>query len=595
MNSAAVSRFFRERPFLIALCFALLVFIAKAVRDGMGLQENFATKGNDDIMRLVTVRDWLAGQGWFDSTQYRILPPEGMPLHWSRYIDAGIAAIILPLTLFVPMELAEQIAVTIWPTLIFILNLFVIAYGTRRLFGTWAACSAMLCMVFWPLTGDLHSGAGNLDHHNVQMLMMSIVALAIVWPERAVRAGLIGGVAAAFSITVGLESLPFVVCAGALVLINAILSGTQHGRQLLLSFCAALGASSIVFWLGQTVPSELFNPACDRLATPTLALVGIAVVASVLPFMFGRLLSKPLLQISATVALTAIGVLIAWPLLSPCLGGPYGQLPQEVQDLISGKITEAKPILVYGVERPGATLVFFLPVIVAVCFGTVLWLKGRHAPQSDESNTAALGPLLVLILAGIAMTFVQMRTVIIAGSVVPIVGGYIISRFLKAYLRERQLTPALVGLAVALSLISPSTIIGPLWPLLRTDNADSSDAGNDCRSYASLNTLNEVPPALVLTHINFGPALIWATHHFGLAAPYHRSPAAFTNGIVPFTFAEEEMESYVRNTGATHLLLCRGYGYESAFVSDLATGGSVDWLRRVVVSNDAQLLFEVLP
>ncbi|MFC6773663.1 hypothetical protein [Methylobacterium gregans] len=29
----------------------------------------------DDAMRLVGVRDLLAGQGWYDNTQYRFLPP----------------------------------------------------------------------------------------------------------------------------------------------------------------------------------------------------------------------------------------------------------------------------------------------------------------------------------------------------------------------------------------------------------------------------------------------------------------------------------------------------------------------------------------
>lgn len=31
----------------------------------------------DDAMRLVQVRDWLAGQSWFDVTQYRLSPPAG--------------------------------------------------------------------------------------------------------------------------------------------------------------------------------------------------------------------------------------------------------------------------------------------------------------------------------------------------------------------------------------------------------------------------------------------------------------------------------------------------------------------------------------
>src|SRR3546814_6246980 len=45
----------------------------------------------DDLMRLAEVRDLIAGQSWFDVTQYRINPAGGGgPMHWSRFIDAQI-------------------------------------------------------------------------------------------------------------------------------------------------------------------------------------------------------------------------------------------------------------------------------------------------------------------------------------------------------------------------------------------------------------------------------------------------------------------------------------------------------------------------
>ncbi len=52
----------------------------------------------DDAMRLVEVRDLLAGQGWYDNVQYRFLPPGGVPSHWSRLVDAPIAGLILAFT-----------------------------------------------------------------------------------------------------------------------------------------------------------------------------------------------------------------------------------------------------------------------------------------------------------------------------------------------------------------------------------------------------------------------------------------------------------------------------------------------------------------
>ena len=122
----------RVDPFAATLVAAIVLVVLRAVLDGRAMQDNFATMDNDDILRLVMVRDFIAGQGWFDMTQYRLLPPQGVVMHWSRYIDAGIAAIIVPLSWLVPIETAEQLAVTIWPTAILGLTVLVIGYGTRR-------------------------------------------------------------------------------------------------------------------------------------------------------------------------------------------------------------------------------------------------------------------------------------------------------------------------------------------------------------------------------------------------------------------------------------------------------------------------------
>ncbi len=368
MSSLPVTRLLRAQPFGLVLGLALIIVIVKAVVDGMNMHENFAGAGNDDIMRLLSVRDWIAGQGWYDVAQYRLLPPDGVSLHWSRYIDVGIAAIILPLSFFVPMDTAEQLAVTIWPTLIMTITVLVAAFGTRRLFGTTAACFAVLCIVFWPLTADLHSGAGNVDHHNIQLLMMMLLAFAVVWPSRPMVAGIVGGVAAAFSLTIGLESLPFIVGAGAVVLLRALFLATPVTSQILVAFCMALMLGSVLFWAGQTAPSQWGNAVCDQLSAPTLSLIGIAAIASILPIAFGRWLPGSWLHLAATVVLTALGIAAVWPLLAGCLDGPYGQLPIALQETISTRISEAKPGLVYAQSHMAPALVSGLKfLLVSFC------------------------------------------------------------------------------------------------------------------------------------------------------------------------------------------------------------------------------------
>lgn len=595
MNSQSALRLLLANPLRAVLVLCIFVVILKATVDGMGMHGNFVPGGNDDIMRMLTVRDWIAGQGWYDVTQYRLLPPDGVSLHWSRYVDVGIAAIIVPLSWFFPMDMAELLAATIWPTLILLLTIFVVGFGTQRVFGKLPACFAVLCVGFWPLTADLHAAPGNLDHHNVQLLVMTVLTFAIIWPSRPVAAGVTGGIAAAFSLAVGLESLPFIIGAGLAFLARSLFVATPVSRKLFVVFCLTLPVASVLLMMGQTAPSQWTAQVCDQLGTPALSLVAVAVVACLIPIAAQKWLPSIALQLGATVALTVIGVGLAWPLLSGCLDGPYGDLPVFLQETIRDRITESRSGLAYLQSNTGAALIFALPVIVSLVVGTILWMSNLRSKENLTHRDHAMGLLVVLCLFGFIMMLVQMRTVIMAAAVVPVIGGVVVAHFLQGYLLRRDLTQGLIAIALAVLVTSPGLALGPFAPLIVREKSEAWVSESECKSFQSLVSLNEVPPGVVLTHINLGPAVIWATHHKGLGAPYHRSAEALSNGLLPFSLNNEEMAAFVRASGATHLLLCRGVNYDGDFADSLAQSGTAEWLRLVPLSDDAQLLFEVLP
>ena len=60
--------------------------------DRWGAIRGFALGDTDDNMRMMQVRALLAGQGWYDLRQYRLNPPFGADIHWSRLVDLPIAA-----------------------------------------------------------------------------------------------------------------------------------------------------------------------------------------------------------------------------------------------------------------------------------------------------------------------------------------------------------------------------------------------------------------------------------------------------------------------------------------------------------------------
>lgn len=568
---------------------AVVIVLAKAVAVGQGLHENFAAMGNDDIMRLVVVRDLVAGQGWFDTTQYRIVPPDGLSLHWSRYIDAPLAAIIMALSKIVPMDTAEQLTTVIWPTLIMLVTLGVVGFGTRRVFGQTPAVFAILCLVLWPLTADVHMLPGNLDHHNVQLLLSFILIFGVIWPSSSAASGVIAALAAALSLAVGLESLLFIVIAG-LVLVVRAAHGQFSGIRQLVAFCVTLMVASVVLWLGQVGPSGRLAMRCDQLGIPILGLVAVATCASLLPLTFYERIPRAGFRLGLTASLTFIGIAMIWPTLDACFAGPYGNLSEQLQAHISSKIVEALPALTYSVSYPTPAIIFLLPPLAALILGGVYWT----AAADDDMHQTALGILLVFCLAGVAVVFYQMRTVIMVAAVIPMIAGVVLTRMVNDYLATRDLTRGLGMLFAAAAFIAPGVYAQTLQPLLPKTTASATGEIAECRSYASLKSLNALPPAVLMTHANLGPSVIWATHHAASGAPYHRSAAALTNGMLVLGMPEQEMKAHIQATNATHLHLCANTDYANPFARDLSNGGGADWLERVPIADDHQLLFKVL-
>ena len=105
----------RAWHFALALGLAWLLLCAQLL--GMYWQQSAWTMPDaDDAMRLVQMREFLAGHGWFDLHWPRLGPPVGYDLHWSRLIDAGLAGLYLSYRAFTGPEFAERLMAVTWPS-----------------------------------------------------------------------------------------------------------------------------------------------------------------------------------------------------------------------------------------------------------------------------------------------------------------------------------------------------------------------------------------------------------------------------------------------------------------------------------------------
>ena len=165
----------------------------------------------DDNIRFAQVWAWLNGQGWYDLRQYKLDPPLGASIHWSRFVDLPIAGIIWITRPFLGAFTASRTAVAIAPLLPLGLWLFASVASVRRLVGP-SAFALAAGMVFCMGTTLMMFMPTRIDHHGWQLALLMTVVAGSVDPERR-RGGLTAGAAMALSLTIGLEMLPYLALA----------------------------------------------------------------------------------------------------------------------------------------------------------------------------------------------------------------------------------------------------------------------------------------------------------------------------------------------------------------------------------------------
>jgi hypothetical protein len=230
---------------------------------------------------MMQVRGLLAGQDWFDLRQYRLDPPFGANVHWSRLVDLPIAGIMLVLRPLVGGPLAEKAAVAIAPLIPMAIAMAAIAVTSRRLLSPKAfavGIALLLCA---------HSARGmwsplRIDHHGWQLAMLSL-AIAALADKRPARGGLLLGAATAVSLTIGLELLVYLAAGGAALVLMWVRDPVQ-GRRLATYGASLAGGCALGYLLFTSYDNR--QPVCDALSPVWLSvMVAAGAIAVVLPFL----------------------------------------------------------------------------------------------------------------------------------------------------------------------------------------------------------------------------------------------------------------------------------------------------------------------
>ena len=174
-----------KRVTMVWLIVALMLTVT-----GIRQIAGFQFVDGDDILRLLQVRDFLNGQSWFDVTQYRIAPPDGTPMHWTRLVDVPLALVTLVFTPVLGLHAAEHVSAMVVPLVTLYAVLLLIGRMSYRLFDEEATgLSCLVAAMAMPLMHQLRPM--RIDHHGWQVvcglvavgaLMGGLAGFLKVWP-----------------------------------------------------------------------------------------------------------------------------------------------------------------------------------------------------------------------------------------------------------------------------------------------------------------------------------------------------------------------------------------------------------------------------
>ena len=548
----------------------------------------------DDNMRLSQVRALLGGQDWYDLRQYKLNPPRGFDIHWTRIVDLPIAALILVLKPFTGLPWAERLACGIAPLLPLGVAMTALCYAVRRLVNPLAWPLAAL---FLPLCGAtmLMFAPMRIDHHGWQLASLALTVAGLA-DDKGRRGGALVGLASAFSLSIGLEMLPYAAGAGGLIALRWVWDRAEAPRMIVYGACLSGGSA-----LGYALFASYANavPRCDALTPVWLS---VMIQSGALLVALGWASPATRLARLALAGAAGMALVAAFVLSAPqCLGRPEQVSPELARNWLNN-VREAKPIYTHPFRT--AFTVIVLPLIGLAGAIVATW----RARGTDRASAWAA----VMIFTGFAVALLlwQMRSGP-AAQLLAVPGAVALAWWSLSYtLRSRFMAVRVLGTPAAFILAS-----GAFAPILvdrikqdtpaaaaRTQKVNRAWAS--CVSMTALGPLDRLPPQTVFTFVDLGPRLITLTHHRSIAGPYHRNGNAILDVQHGFGDGPEDFVRIARAHGASLLLICPNMAestiYETrnpgGFYVRLARGERFDFLEAVPLPRGSPLrLWRIRP
>ncbi|HEX7857463.1 MAG TPA: STT3 domain-containing protein [Sphingobium sp.] len=533
------------------LCAAVLLYIRRYYIATM----NFGDP--DDALRLVEVRNWMAGQSWFDVTQYRIHPPTGAPMHWSRLVDVPIAFFIRLYGLFATPLMAERLAMITVPLLMLGALMAIVHRLAVRMTGNHAAGVVAAVMLATSMGVLLQFQPLRIDHHGWQITL----GLLAIWfligrSEDGRRSAMIAALVMAVDTTIALEGLPLAVALGGVLALRYLRRpedfGSLFGYMLVLGGAGSLLLFAMLGWSGAVVPwCDSLSPAYLLPLLGSTAALGMA--RRIVP-------QAQLWQRLACLAIAAgAGALLFARGAPQCMAGPFSMMDPLVYRIWYLSIKEGMPV---WTQAPEIQILIPLAGILGL-IGTLLAIR-----YDAVERRARWIELLIAQCVTFALSLMVMRAMGVAHVVAMPGNAWLFLAGLAAAMRLRT-APGRVLLGFCCFVLTPlgAELVIPAL-LLPQDHAKKQEAGGKetaakgednwdlCVARRGFEQLNRIPAAEILTPLDIGSHILAFTHHSVMGTGHHRNITGMKTVISAFISDPDEAHAIIAATPARYVGFC---------------------------------------
>ncbi|MCB2088631.1 MAG: hypothetical protein KDD98_07380, partial [Sphingomonadaceae bacterium] len=536
----------------------------------------------DDMMRLLQVRDVLAGQGWFDITQHRVDAPHGgVPMHWSRLVDLPLMGLIALLTPMLGSETAEIVAAIIIPLLTLGMAMLLAGRIAWRLLGAEAtgfACLAIALSV--PLISQMRPL--RIDHHGWQIVLALAAANGLM--ARNPRAGSwITGASLAAWLSISIEGLPLAAAIVGLTALRWLRDPRQ--KQWFVETMQALANTSGLLFAATRGFGDLAQH-CDAISPVHLAIfVAGAISATIL----ARFENLPLAGVIAGMGLIGAGALVLLHGAAPqCLGGGFAELDPLVSYFWYDGVGEGLPVWKQDV---GLALQIVIPPLIGI------WAAARLAANTTGWLRTWWTDYALLLGAALLVAILVARAGAVAGALAAVPLGWQLAEWFRAARHFKVPAirfAAMAGISIALLPALPLTLFNLAMPAEASGPAPMPRASS-CNIPQAAATLRKLPRGEILAPLDIGPRLLYETEHGVIATGHHRGNRGMKWVIETFTGSTQDAHHRLAERKTSYLALCPDLveparyvqAAPEGFMADLLASKEPGWLEPVAVEGDS--------